>query len=92
MGAGAGRVDRARRLRRNQSDAEGVLWRHLRNRGLGGRKFRRQHPIGPYVVDFVCIEDRLIVEVDGGQHADPACGDAARTRWLEAQGYRVVRF
>ncbi len=60
-------------------------------RQLGGYKFRRQQPLGPYIVGFVCLEQRLIVEVDGGQHAEQADEDAQRTAWLEAQGFRVLR-
>jgi len=59
----------ARKLRKNMTDAERLLWQHLRNRQLGGYKFRRQRPIGPYIVDFVCLEKKLVIEVDGGQHA-----------------------
>lgn len=59
---------------------------------MDGHKFRRQHPVGDYVVDFVCLEARLVVEVDGGQHLDQAEYDAARTRWLELQGFQVLRF
>lgn len=81
----------ARRLRRNMTDAEAVLWHCLRNRALMGCKFRRQQPIGPYVVDFACLEKKLVVELDGGQHAnDP--NDAPRSRWMEAKGYRLLRF
>lgn len=83
--------DRARAFRRASTDAEKRLWRHLRDRKLAGAKFRRQVPFGPYVADFVCLEARLIVEVDGGQHADSE-RDAARTRFLESQGFRVLRF
>jgi very-short-patch-repair endonuclease len=82
---------RARWLRRNLTDAERRLWSKLRRRQVDGHYFRRQAPIGPYVVDFICLERRLIVELDGGQHAsDPA--DAVRTKWLEGEGYRLVRF
>ena len=81
-----------RRLRRDSSDAERLLWRKLRHRQLDGHKFRRQHLIGPFIVDFVCLESRLVVEVDGGQHASAASGDAERTVWLESEGYRVLRF
>jgi very-short-patch-repair endonuclease len=75
-------------------DAEFRLWCELRNRGLGGLKFRRQQPIGPYIVDFFCPFANLVVEVDGEQHAlgEQPEADATRTRWLEAQGYVVVRF
>jgi very-short-patch-repair endonuclease len=85
-------VDRARGLRRNMTDAERWLWRHLRNRHLMGSKFRRQHEIDRYIVDFVCPEASLIVERDGGQHAERMAADADRTRRLESLGYRVRRF
>ena len=84
-------VSRARHLRRHQTEAETALWLRLRNRGLGGFKFRRQVPVGPYVADFLCAECKLIIEADGGQHADSA-KDMARTRFLESEGYRVLRF
>jgi len=82
----------ARKLRRSSTDTESRLWLHLKNRNLGGFKFRRQHPIPPYVVDFVCIEQKLIVELDGGQHAEQTAHDAERTAWLESKGFRVIRF
>ncbi len=82
----------AARLRKDSTDAERALWAALRNRRLGDSKFRRQHPLGPYVVDFACISHRLVVEVDGGQHAVRTEFDSARTQWLTARGYRVVRF
>jgi very-short-patch-repair endonuclease len=81
----------ARRLRKNSTLAEKRLWKHLRSRTLGGFKFVRQEPIGPYVVDFVCRERRLIVEVDGGQHADNK-RDAGRNQWLVHHRYRIMRF
>jgi len=81
----------ARGLRSGGTDAERMLWRHLRTRGLMGGKFRRQHPVGRYIVDFICLEAGLVVELDGGQHAGSAA-DAVRTRTLQQQGYRVVRF
>jgi very-short-patch-repair endonuclease len=82
---------RARRLRQSSTDAERRLWSALRDRRLSWCKFRRQYPIGHYVVDFACIEHRLVIEVDGGQHAgDPE--DAARTAWLELCGWQVIRF
>jgi very-short-patch-repair endonuclease len=80
----------ARRLRSNQTDAERRLWLLLRDRRLAGYKFRRQRPIGPYIADFASIRHRLIVEVDGGQHADSSA-DAKRTAWLERYGWRVIR-
>jgi very-short-patch-repair endonuclease len=82
----------AKRLRRQPTDAESKLWYHLRRKQIDGHRFRRQSPVGPYVVDFLCVEAGLIVEVDGGQHSWRAEDDAKRTNWLESQGYRVVRF
>ena len=82
----------ARALRANATDAERCLWRHLRNRHLGDYRFRRQQPIGGYIVDFVCIRARLIVEIDGGQHADDLLYDLERTRDLARCGFRVIRF
>ena len=83
---------RSRRLRREGTDAEGLLWRRLRGRQLAGAKFRRQHPIGPYFGDFCCLEAQFVVEIDGGQHADAANRDAARTAYFAAHGFRVIRF
>jgi very-short-patch-repair endonuclease len=83
---------KARELRRNPIDAECMLWRHLRLRQLEGYKFRRQQPLGPYIVDFICLEKRLVVEVDGGQHSSQSEYDKDRGRWLESQGFRVLRF
>lgn len=83
---------RERILRQQQTDAERALWQHVRDRRLLGHKFRRQHRIGRFVADFVCLEARLIVELDGSQHLDREAHDDARTRWLEAQGFRVIRF
>ena len=87
-------VKRARRLRRASTDAEKLLWQNLRARQLGGAKFRRQTPIGPYIVDFVSFEHKLVVEIDGGQHNASAerQHDTKRTAWLESQGFRVLRF
>ncbi|MCX7140834.1 MAG: endonuclease domain-containing protein [Proteobacteria bacterium] len=82
----------AQELRKSATDAESRLWLHLKNRNLGGFKFRRQHPIAPYVVDFVCLEEKLIVELDGGQHAEQVVRDAGRTAYLESKGFRVIRF
>ena len=82
---------RARDLRRSMTDAERRLWSVLRDRRLHGHKFRRQHPLGPFVLDFACIEHRVAVEADGGQHADNAA-DQRRTAWLEGEGWRVLRF
>src|SRR5690606_10831634 len=77
--------------RRRMTDAEQLVWHHLRNRSLVGWKFRRQHPIGPYVADFVCVEAALVVELDGGQHLDSAADDV-RTSYLRSRGWRVLRF
>lgn len=82
---------RPRQLRRNATDAENRLWYVLRNRSLGGWKFLRQFPVGPYIADFVCREAALIVEIDGSQHADNA-NDFIRTKYLNAEGYGVLRF
>jgi len=81
----------ARQLRREMTDAEKRLWSHLRGRQLGQHKFRRQAPLGPYVADFCCLQQKLVVELDGGQHAEATPDDLERTAYLEAQGYRVLR-
>ena len=83
---------RARTLRKTPTDAERRLWARLRRRQLDDCRFRRQAPIGRYIVDFACFERRLIVEIDGGQHARRRNADAARTVWLERQGFKVLRF
>ena len=79
-------------MRKNSTDAERWLWQHLRNRELGRWKFRRQHPSGPFIVDFVCIEKKLIIEVDGGQHAEDRTKDTKRSQFLERKGFRILRF
>src|SRR5262245_16541243 len=81
-------MSKARQLRKNQTDAERFLWRGLRSRQLAGYKFRRQEPIGPFIVDFVCYEKRLVIELDGGQHAEPnqVAYDTERTAWLVQNG------
>ena len=84
-------VASTRRLRRNMTEAELKLWSRLRNARLDGYKFRRQAPLGPYVLDFFCESERLVVEVDGGQHADSKA-DELRTAWLVARRCRGVRF
>jgi very-short-patch-repair endonuclease len=85
---------RARDLRQSSPDAERAIWSALRNRQLGGYKFRRQHPVGVQFADFACIEAMLVVELDGGQHFEPAAveADARRTRALNANGFHVMRF
>jgi very-short-patch-repair endonuclease len=85
-------VKRARALRRDLTEAERALWGHLRHRQLHEHKFRRQQPIGAFIVDFVCLERMLVIELDGGQHAAQAGRDAERTAWLESQGFHVLRF
>ena len=85
-------TQKARSLRKGMTDAERLLWQHLRNRRLQGCKFRRQHSIGPYIADFVCADKMLVVELDGGQHSERVGYDERRTRYLEAKGYRVIRF
>jgi very-short-patch-repair endonuclease len=83
---------RSRELRQPLTPAEQKLWSILRNRYLGGYKFRRQHPVGPFILDFFCAEVRLAIEVDGGVHACQEAYDNDRTAWLEAQGLTVIRF
>ena len=83
--------DFAKSLRKNMTDAEQLLWRRLRAYRLGGQKFRRQHPIGPYIVDFVHLGAKLVIEADGSQHAE-SVSDRERDAWLVARGYRVMRF
>ena len=79
-------------MRREMTQAELKLWRILRNWSLVGIKFRRQVPIGNYIADFCCLDRRLVVEVDGGQHAEYEVADASRTRFLSQEGFRVLRF
>jgi very-short-patch-repair endonuclease len=85
-------VARARDLRHNANAAEKLMWWILRARQMGGFKFRRQHPIGPYIADFVCLQRRLIIEVDGDTHDGREQNDAIRSHYLEKCGYRVIRF
>ncbi|MDD2744339.1 MAG: endonuclease domain-containing protein [Rhodocyclaceae bacterium] len=79
------------KLRNTATDAERLLWKHLRGQQLGV-KFRRQHPFNNYVLDFVCLEKKLVVELDGGQHSEAVAKDEARTRELSDAGFRVIRF
>jgi len=81
-----------RSLRKNMTDTERVLWQHLRNKQIENFKFRRQHPLGKFIVDFVCLEKCLIIEVDGGQHYEQREYDVARDQFLLSKGYRVMRF
>lgn len=81
----------ARKLRATLTDAERALWYHLRAKRFCNFKFRRQFPIGPYIVDFVCMDKRLVIECDGGQHF-ASRADRERDRWLIKKGYRVLRF
>ena len=83
---------RARDLRQNATDAERILWAELRGFRRAGMHFRRQAPFGRYIVDFACHEARLIIEIDGGQHDPTAPQEVERKRFLEDQGYRLLRF
>jgi very-short-patch-repair endonuclease len=87
-------VTLARELRRNETKAEQIIWSWLRNKHLYGAKFRRQQPIGNYIVDFVSFDCNLVIEIDGGQHNDDrnAEKDGLRTKWLESRGFQVIRF
>ena len=82
----------AKGLRRRSTDAERLLWQHLRARQLSGLKFRRQQPIGRYVVDFVCLDTGVVIEVDGGHHGEKKDQDRVRDQWLEDEGFTVLRF
>jgi very-short-patch-repair endonuclease len=85
---------RARDLRRQQTEHEKLVWQRLRNCRFANFKFRRQFPLGNYIVDFICLERRLILELDGGQHGEPAQEDydARRDAWLRSQGFKMLRF
>jgi very-short-patch-repair endonuclease len=80
----------AKNLRKRSTDAERSLWRHLRSKQIEGLKFKRQEPIGKYIVDFVCSEKSIVIEVDGGQHSESV--DSERDAWLRSQGFTVLRF
>ncbi len=84
----------ARQLRLRATDAEKALWTKLRRKQLEGVKFRRQQPLGPYIVDLVSLDRKLIIEIDGGQHdqQEIKIGDEERTNWLKEKGYRILRF
>lgn len=96
VGEGQGRgpqtLANAKSLRSNQTEAEARLWYHLRAHRFMGLKFKRQKPVGRYIADFVCWERRLIIELDGGQHAEQVAYDQRRDVWLRSQGYKVLRF
>ncbi len=85
-------LERARTLRQDRTDAEGLLWHYLCNKQLDGYNFRRQQPIGPYVVDFACMSRKLVIELDGGQHAEQHNYDKKREDYLRGKGYRILRF
>ncbi len=82
---------KVRELRKNLTEAERLLWKNLRLRQIEGYKFRRQQPIGEYIVDFVCFEKKLVIEVDGGQHCQNQ-SDSVRDEWLNSQGFGILRF
>jgi adenine-specific DNA-methyltransferase len=82
----------AKKLRNNTTEAERLLWKHLKMRQMAGYRFRRQHPVGKYIVDFICLDKGLIIELDGGQHVEAKVYDDERTVWLEKQGFHVLRF
>ncbi|HSE11949.1 MAG TPA: DUF559 domain-containing protein [Rudaea sp.] len=82
----------AKGMRRQPTNAEAVIWSALRGARLQGFKFKRQQPIGAYIVDFVCFERSLVIEIDGGQHADDVSEDQVRSNWLQSQGFGVLRF
>ena len=83
---------RARKLRRRQTDAEQRLWKYLRRHYVSGVRFRRQVAIGPYIADFACLDPRIVIEVDGGQHAQQRSYDARRDAFLQQRGFTVLRF
>lgn len=85
-------TEKARVLRKNQTDVEQLLWRHLRNRQFCSYKFRRQFPIAPYIADFVCLDLKLIIELDGGQHTEQTLYDNQRDQFLAERGFKIVRF
>jgi very-short-patch-repair endonuclease len=85
-------TQKARSLRQNMTKAEVILWMHLRKRAMKGARFRRQHPIGPYIADFACPNSKLIVEVDGATHSSEQLAyDTRRTKYLESEGWTVLR-
>ncbi len=85
-------LQNAQTLRETRTDAEGLLWHYLCDKQLDGYKFRRQQPIGPYIVDFACMPQKLLIELDGGQHAEQHTYDQKRDAFLQEQGYTILRF
>ena len=87
-------IQRARTLRKNMTKQERILWQFLRKKSINNLKFRRQYPIGKYIVDFICNENKIIIEIDGGQHNEVKniAYDKERTKYLESKGYKVIRF
>ncbi len=85
-------IQQARSLRKRQTPAEQILWEKIRNRRINDKKFRRQVPVGPYVVDFLCCELKLVIEVDGDVHAGKEEYDLSREKYLEEKGYHIIRF
>ena len=81
-----------RNLRKNMTPAEQTLWKHLRGKRLAGYRFRRQQPLGQYILDFVCVDAKLVIEIDGGQHAEQTAYDETRTRYLQNLGFTVIPF
>ena len=92
VGVRADAKEKARELRGRMTEAESLLWLQFKGRRFQGLKFRRQRPLGPYILDFVCLEAGLVIEIDGGQHSDQQAYDLARTALIESQGLTVIRF
>lgn len=85
-------AEQARMLRKDSTEAETILWKHLKSRQFCGMKFRRQETIGKFIADFVCFEEKIIIELDGKPHETQKERDAERDEWLKGQGFRVLRF
>ena len=92
VGVRADAKEKARELRGQMTEAESLLWQHFKDRRFQGFKFRRQRPLGTYILDFVCLEAGLVIEIDGGQHVEQQAYDQARTALIETQGLTVIRF
>ena len=84
-------LDNAKNLRKNQTEAEKLLWKHLKAKQINGFKFRRQHPMGKFITDFICLEKKLVVELDGGQHVLNKEKDIERDKWFYNEGFEVLR-